>query len=729
MNAPSCQPNELARRRRRRVSVCGLILGVLLVGGCSGIQAGSDSGPSEGIGSDKQFLQFLDGLEGKSLEQKQQEVSGYRFMNGNALAKQKSAYILARILKKNGTTDNLKQAVPLFEEAAQIPALWERCQWHISEAANTLGNEKLVRQSLNNLIEKSTDAKVKAQAEYSLAQSYLRANEKDKAKEQFEKVLSKAPTSQYALGAGYYLGGMLLAGAEKAEALSLWRQYLDKSPDGRFALDIVGDTAAFSGALVPADHARFAEVYFAHGQWERALKEWQLSGQSSAWLKISTCLMRTGKTNLAKAFLLSKLKTQGSGKDVPEAAKILAKLGSKDDAVGIWKLVLSNCPHFADLALYNLALRAPEAQALGYYAQIANRYPHSDYAPESSWWLIFDQIKKGKSQVALAQCKSAAKKYAGAKSGSRFSFWIGKLYERLKQREAAKAAYQQTVAGFGKHYYGWRAHSRLEALSGGRDRGWSTNAQGHLRLYQPYLNDRWKWPEPPHLMSYQSIEAQSDATISTLAELHQWDECYELLPEDKLPELRSLCLAKLNLPLEAINVAAKFLEGMPDSEPRWQLGYPLLHAASISSEAAVKKVDPLLAQALIREESRYNIYAISSSKAIGLMQLLPATAYGVAKRLNLNVNRTEDIYRPENNIKLGVDYLSYTLGRFKGNAMFAVASYNGGPNAVARWSKQYGLADPDLFVECIPYSETRDYVRKVFGSFWNYEAIYARRNG
>ena len=116
--------------------------------------------------------------------------------------------------------------------------------------------------------------------------------------------------------------------------------------------------------------------------------------------------------------------------------------------------------------------------------------------------------------------------------------------------------------------------------------------------------------------------------------------------------------------------------------------------------------------------------AVSSSNALGLMQLLPGTAMGVAKRLGVKLNGNKDIHKPEYNIKFGIDYIAYTMGRHDGSALFAVASYNGGPNAVASWRKKISTADLDYFVENIPFLETRDYVKKVFGSYWNYEAIY-----
>ncbi len=106
------------------------------------------------------------------------------------------------------------------------------------------------------------------------------------------------------------------------------------------------------------------------------------------------------------------------------------------------------------------------------------------------------------------------------------------------------------------------------------------------------------------------------------------------------------------------------------------------------------------------------------------MQLLPGTAYGVAKRLGVAVGSQDDFFKPDINIKLGTDYLAYVLGRYNGSALFAVASYNGGPNAVKNWLRAHeetGTGDLDYFVENIPVRETRDYVAKssaLIGTTW-----------
>ena len=162
------------------------------------------------------------------------------------------------------------------------------------------------------------------------------------------------------------------------------------------------------------------------------------------------------------------------------------------------------------------------------------------------------------------------------------------------------------------------------------------------------------------------------------------------------------------------------------------IAYPLAYGQAIAREAAAWGVDPLLVHSLIRQESRYMHWARSCSNALGLMQLLPSTAYDVASRIKLPLSGQADILKPDNNIKMGTWYISHVIDQFHGNAgsvMFAVAGYNGGPGAVSRWWAAFqkaGKTDLDIFVEEIPKDETRDYVKRVFENYWNYQENYGK---
>ena len=135
-------------------------------------------------------------------------------------------------------------------------------------------------------------------------------------------------------------------------------------------------------------------------------------------------------------------------------------------------------------------------------------------------------------------------------------------------------------------------------------------------------------------------------------------------------------------------------------------------------------VEPALVYSVMREESGYRPTALSVAGARGLLQLMPETAERLAREAGparAVARRRSSI--PQVNLALGSRYLAQLLGRFGGRASAAIASYNAGPQAVARWLEGSALAD-DEWVEAIPYDQTRAYVKRVLRSLHAYRVLY-----
>jgi len=103
------------------------------------------------------------------------------------------------------------------------------------------------------------------------------------------------------------------------------------------------------------------------------------------------------------------------------------------------------------------------------------------------------------------------------------------------------------------------------------------------------------------------------------------------------------------------------------------------------------------------------------------MQLMPGTAKRVAKE---SYAGRESLFDPEVNIELGTRFFSERLSQFDGNIFLAIASYNAGPEAVEKWMNELDGVELDEFIEDIPYKETREYVKKVFRSYMEYNRLY-----
>lgn len=135
-------------------------------------------------------------------------------------------------------------------------------------------------------------------------------------------------------------------------------------------------------------------------------------------------------------------------------------------------------------------------------------------------------------------------------------------------------------------------------------------------------------------------------------------------------------------------------------------------------------VDKALVYAIVRQESAFNPMAVSPVGAMGLMQLMPASA-ALATGDNTYRKRPKTLFNPAVNLRAGQDYLSYLMDRgVGGDILHVVAAYNAGPGAVLKTTAMVGQDDPLLTIECLPALETRNYVEKVMAAYWTYKRMF-----
>lgn len=202
----------------------------------------------------------------------------------------------------------------------------------------------------------------------------------------------------------------------------------------------------------------------------------------------------------------------------------------------------------------------------------------------------------------------------------------------------------------------------------------------------------------------------------------------QLIRQDTNLDLTStelLYLAKIsslsNDDLSAFNFISKAIHTYPDLKTKDVLNvfYPFKYSEIIHTAAEENKIDPYLIMALIRQESAFNPNARSRVGARGLMQLMPPTAKLIDRSL-----KKSDLYTPEKNIPTGVHYLARLIDRYNGNIQLALAAYNAGPLNVDQWLKRYPLEPLDLFIDLIPFQETREYVTSIQRNYYWYQKLY-----
>jgi soluble lytic murein transglycosylase len=151
--------------------------------------------------------------------------------------------------------------------------------------------------------------------------------------------------------------------------------------------------------------------------------------------------------------------------------------------------------------------------------------------------------------------------------------------------------------------------------------------------------------------------------------------------------------------------------------------YPLAFTEIIDAEASSRELDPFLVAAIARQESAFDPDVVSRAGARGLLQLMPATGRWWAGRLGIRDYSNDLLFHPETNVHLGTAYFA-DLQRRYGELQISLVAYNAGPTRARRWRQRPEYADPELFAERIPLSETRSYVRNVQSHYRIYRQIY-----
>lgn len=166
------------------------------------------------------------------------------------------------------------------------------------------------------------------------------------------------------------------------------------------------------------------------------------------------------------------------------------------------------------------------------------------------------------------------------------------------------------------------------------------------------------------------------------------------------------------------------LAEMPDWG--WKAFYPKAYPELVARNAKTYGIDPFWILSIMREESHFMENTLSRSNAMSLMQILPSTGKWIAQKVGHRPWHKNHLWKPEVNIKFGSWYLKYLSELFSGDLFLASAAYNGGQGNIQRKVENGPFKHLDVLqrLDKAPMSETRDYYKKVMGTYWNYQKLY-----
>ena len=155
------------------------------------------------------------------------------------------------------------------------------------------------------------------------------------------------------------------------------------------------------------------------------------------------------------------------------------------------------------------------------------------------------------------------------------------------------------------------------------------------------------------------------------------------------------------------------------------LFYPIEYKEQIRRYATTYHVDPFLVASIIKVETNFKTNQTSSKGALGIMQLMPTTAFWISHKLNIKeigLNKIQN--NVDTNIQLGTWYIHHLFHVFKGNPIAVTAAYNAGPNQVKKWMKEGIWDGKEQSIKHIPFGQTRHYVKRVCYYYSKYKNIY-----
>jgi soluble lytic murein transglycosylase len=543
----------------------------------------------------------------------------------------------------------------------------------------------------------------------------------------FQKFIEKYPSGSDAIGAQFRLALCLEATGDTSAAVKLLRNLWLASPASSFApkaeeelkrMETVGVKAA---PYTTDELFRRASTLFELKKFTQAatdLKALPRSGQSTETvgrmdLKTGQALYRARKYKEAEQYFIALQHRDLSPPLAAETTYWLARTQDRcnrdEDAIATFLQVAERWPTSgdADNALLEAALirksqkRWTDVKALA--DRILSSYPETSLRTQA-WW------EAGWSSYQTKDWPGAAAYFRKLSDSDtwrdRALYWLSRAQAASGDKESAEATYAKLQREYPLSYYSvgtWRDNGK-------EDTGLPAVSADILEtLPLPANFERTK-----ALISFGMLEEARKELSSSKGKNGSF--------------AKTLGIARLYLEIDdyngAYNLVRKEYPSLNSKEWRQFLAlkYPLPFRDIVLKNAETSKVSPQLVYAVIRSESSFSPVAVSPVGAVGLMQLMPATAGQIEGKATVARDR---LTQPGLNINYGVRHFKDMLGQYNGDMISTIASYNAGGTAVNRWKKEFAGMPPAEFVEQIPYGETREYVKQVLASSAIYSRLYS----
>ncbi|WP_353572433.1 transglycosylase SLT domain-containing protein [Candidatus Albibeggiatoa sp. nov. BB20] len=320
---------------------------------------------------------------------------------------------------------------------------------------------------------------------------------------------------------------------------------------------------------------------------------------------------------------------------------------------------------------------------------------------ESLTWLMSAEIKNDKMRQSMLNIALDQNNWAAIikfvtdfndaiEQQDQWQYWLARAYGQTEKFDKAKVIFEKVA----KHrtYYGFLAAERLQQPFAFEQQESELDKAAQQKLL-----------ENPALIRARELYFLGFINYARM----EWQQAVKTLNQDEMKLLTAIA-SQWGWHDRAIRAASK-----ADLHNHLSLRFPRPYYDWVLNQSEKREIAFGWIYAIIRQESAFQTDAKSGANAMGLMQLLPATARQMANKYKIKLGGEKDLLSPEKNIELGTSYLRYLLDKFDDNYLLATAAYNAGPARAKRWREKYSCIATDMWVELIPFSETRKYVKRV----------------
>jgi soluble lytic murein transglycosylase len=637
----------------------------------------------------------------------------------------------------------------LLNVPVRLPLLGDYAQYYLGEALAKRNDANGAATAFDILVQRYPDSVLRPQALYRAVEVWFQAEDCLRVKERHGRFLAEYPTHALFPAALLRQGDCQYRLRETTLAVAtfrrIWTQYASSPQAGEAAsrLQRLRESGVALPDLTAQDWWLRARTLFDAGQYApaaAAIEEvlgFSQGGpdREATRLKLGIARVRLKQYQEARAALAELVRTRtgtASQEAVVWFARVLLRQNQDDQLLALAREVEGGllAGEFKTRFLMLLAAQHVDRgrfdKAIHVYRQVSEGTNQEGLAAEASWRAGWWLYKSGRYDEAVRSFDHVPSVQPGGPYTNAALYWKARSLEKMGESKKAVAVAESLCGEAPNSYYCLSA--RLRAGWGGVV-GLNGTAKG-------VPGAPIEVPAPRADVVSEDAHYQRAVELRLLGWIRETSEELAMLTGrlggDRGGVLwlagmmdaagdyhRALTLTKMFFP-EVIDRG-----GAEVSQAFWELAYPGGYLPVITGWLNTRRPDPFLVAAVIREESVYNSAAVSSAGALGLMQIMPQTGQQVASRLGLEGHTRDRLFEPCYNIRLGSSYLGHLYEKFDQDLILTIAAYNAGPEAVSKWVQQIGGGDTDEFIESIPYTETRQYVKKVIRSYWEYKRIHS----